>query len=469
MAFKFALIAAAAASRIARQADTENERLIKECRDTRPWINCIQAYSHGECSGLGGGCDRTCGMCKTDACYDRIPMPHVKMFEDGVPARAMWPTLSNRNGENSFPRRNTTEVAEFPWENGSFSTFCLKVFTDGLCDSYDSLSINYDDETSIFLSGQPSEYCAFTCGVCSQNSEEPSIAKCFTDHNNIMFALAGENRGGPSISFTESPDEGSETTTEGPEGTEAPETEGESTTVPWWENWSIRKRRSALAIEKRDVIVSAIESILSNPENARKRRSLSFDFGFDDFEDFFNTVPEPFTNLAEGLESCNDMLVKNLDDEFIYEEYMEEIEDPDVQTSPLQDIVDRRQPKDFFGIRQYFSANSEDLTVNVDQCEWLEIELDEEIEDLAGIELTYDCQVSCPAGYALEIQGESSDDQYIRINCSKDGKTGTNMLKDSICESAMYCPNHLCQKIACVKAEEEEEESESFSEFDWGM
>jgi len=32
MAFKFALIAAAAASRIARQADTENERLIKECR-----------------------------------------------------------------------------------------------------------------------------------------------------------------------------------------------------------------------------------------------------------------------------------------------------------------------------------------------------------------------------------------------------------------------------------------------------
>ena len=171
-----------------------------------------------------------------------------------------------------------------------------------------------------------------------------------------MFALAGENRGGPSISFTESPDEGSETTTEGPEGTEAPETEGESTTVPWWENWSIRKRRSALAIEKRDVIVSAIESILSNPKNARKRRSLSFDFGFDDFEDFFNTVPEPFTNLAEGLESCNDMLVKNLDDEFIYEAYMEEIEDPDVQTSPLQDIVDRRQPKDFFGIQQYFRA-----------------------------------------------------------------------------------------------------------------
>jgi len=33
MAFKFALIAAAAASRIARQADSENEKLlIKECQ-----------------------------------------------------------------------------------------------------------------------------------------------------------------------------------------------------------------------------------------------------------------------------------------------------------------------------------------------------------------------------------------------------------------------------------------------------
>ena len=108
--------------------------------------------------------------------------------------------------------------------------------------------------------------------------------------------------------------------------------------------------------------------------------------------------------------------------------------------------------------------------MNVDECKWLEIELDEEIEDLAGIELTYDCPISCPAGYALEIQGEASDNEEIRVNCSKDGKAGTNMLKDSICESAMYCPNHLCQKITCVKSEEEEEEeSESFSEFDWGM
>ena len=405
------------------------------------------------------------------------------MFEDGVPARAMWPTLSNRNGENSFPRRNATEVAEFPWENGSFSTFCLNVFKDGLCDSYDSLTINYDDETSVFLSGQPSEYCAFTCGVCNQNSEEPSIASCFTDHNNIMFALASENRGGPAITFTDAPDEGSETTTQGYEGTEAPETEGESTTVPWWENWSFRKRRSALAIEKRDVIVSAIESILSNPEDARKRRSL-FDFAFDDFEDFFNTVPETFTNPAAGLVSCNDMLVKNLDNKLIDEDYTEEIEITEETSSPLQDIVDRRKPQDFYGIRQYFSAkyvfyhissfynfsSSEDLTVNVDECKWLEIELDEEIEDLAGIELTYDCPISCPAGYALEIQGEASDDEEIRVNCSKDGKAGTNMLKDSICESAMYCPNHLCQKITCVKSEEEEEEeSESFSEFDWGM
>lgn len=282
-------------------------------------------------------------------------MPHVKMFEDGVPARAMWPTLSNRNGENSFPRLNPTEVAEFPWENGSFSTFCLNVFKDGLCDSYDSLSISYDDETTIFLSGQPSEYCAFTCGVCSQNSEEPSIASCFTDHNNIMFALASENRGGPAITFTDAPDEGSETTTQGYEATEAPETEGESTTVPWWENWSFRKRRSALAIEKRDVIVSAIESILSNPENARERRSL-FDFAFEDFGDFFNTVPEQFTNPAAGLVSCNDMLVKNLDNEFIDEYYDEEIVEIFETTSPLEDIVDRRQPKDFTGIGQYFSA-----------------------------------------------------------------------------------------------------------------
>ncbi|CBY41419.1 unnamed protein product, partial [Oikopleura dioica] len=332
MAFKFALIAAAAASRIARQADSENEKLIKECQDTRPWLSCIQAYSNGECSGLGGGCDRTCGLCKTDACYDRIPMPHVKMFEDGVPARAMWPTLSNRAGENSFPRRNTTEMAEFPWENSSFSSFCLNVFKNGLCGSYDSLSITYDHETAIFLSGQPSEYCAFTCGVCKQTSEEPTIKSCFTDHNNIMFALASENSGPAPLTFTEMPDEGSEATTEGyevnesPEGTEAPET---------------------------DVIVSAIESILSS-EHARERRSL-FDFAFEDFGDFFESVPEQFTDLARDLVSCNNMLVKNLDNVEAGEDYVEEpSEATEGNDSPIIDIVHRREQKDFAGIQKYF-------------------------------------------------------------------------------------------------------------------
>ncbi|CBY23357.1 unnamed protein product [Oikopleura dioica] len=472
MAFKFALIAAAAASRIARQADSENEKLIKECQDTRPWLSCIQAYSNGECSGLGGGCDRTCGLCKTDACYDRIPMPHVKMFEDGVPARAMWPTLSNRAGENSFPRRNTTEMAEFPWENSSFSSFCLNVFKNGLCGSYDSLSITYDHETAIFLSGQPSEYCAFTCGVCKQTSEEPTIKSCFTDHNNIMFALASENSGPAPLTFTEMPDEGSEATTEGyevnesPEGTEAPETGVEYTTIPWWEQFSFRKRRSQLAIEKRDVIVSAIESILSS-EHARERRSL-FDFAFEDFGDFFESVPEQFTDLARDLVSCNNMLVKNLDNVEAGEDYVEEpSEATEGNDSPIIDIVHRREQKDFAGIQKYFNANSEYLTVNIGQCKWVEITVDEEIEDLAGIELTYDCPISCPAGYALEIEGESSKQEKIRVNCNKENQRSTNMLRDSICESAMYCPNHLCQTIACVESEAEESSEESFSEFDW--
>lgn len=282
------------------------------------------------------------------------------MFEDGVPARAMWPTLSNRAGENSFPRRNTTEMAEFPWENSSFSSFCLNVFKNGLCGSYDSLSITYDHETAIFLSGQPSEYCAFTCGVCKQTSEEPTIKSCFTDHNNIMFALASENSGPAPLTFTEMPDEGSEATTEGyevnesPEGTEAPETTVEYTTIPWWEQFSFRKRRSELAIEKRDVIVSAIESILSS-ENSRERRSL-FDFAFEDFGDFFESVPEQFTDLARDLVSCNDMLVKNLDNVEAGEDYEEESSEEDKGASPIIDIVDRREEKDFAGIQKYFNA-----------------------------------------------------------------------------------------------------------------
>lgn len=469
MAFKFALIAAAAASRIARQADSENEKLlIKECQDTRPWINCIQAYSNGECHGLGGGCDRTCGLCKTDACYDRIPMPHVKMYEDGVPARAVWPTLSNRNGENSFPRRNTTEMAEFPWENGSFSSFCLNVFKNGLCGSYDSLSITYDDKTTVFLSGQPSEYCAFTCGVCKETSAEPSIAKCFADHNGIMFNLASKNIAAPILTFT---DEELETTTnmypgtESTEGTEPPPTFSEMTTVPWWEQFSFRKRRSQLAIEKRDIIVSAIESILSQ-ENRRERRSL-FDFAFTDFGDFFGTDPGQITNVADNLVSCNDMLVKNLDfgNE---EEGDEDEEEEELYVSPLEDVVNRRKQKDHDGIRQYFGKNSEKLTVDVAECKWVKIKVDEEIEDLGGIELSYDCPISCPSGYALEIEGEDNNkEEEIRVNCNKEGKQSTNMLKDSICEAAKYCPNHFCQKIKCVPVEEEESESESLSEFGW--
>jgi len=105
--------------------------------------------------------------------------------------------------------------------------------------------------------------------------------------------------------------------------------------------------------------------------------------------------------------------------------------------------------------------------VNIGQCKWVEITVDEEIEDLAGIELTYDCPISCPAGYSLEIEGESSNEHEIRVNCNKENQRSTNMLRDSICESAMYCPNHLCQKIACVESEAEESSEESFSEFDW--
>jgi len=394
------------------------------------------------------------------------------MYEDGVPARAMWPTLSNRNGENSFPRRNTTEMADFPWENGSFSSFCLNVFKNGLCGSYDSLSITYDDETSVFLSGQPSEYCAFTCGVCKETSEEPSIAKCFADHNGIMFTLASENIAAPTLTFTETPDEELETTTvfdetEPLEGTEAPETATEVTTIPWWEQFSFRKRRSQLAIEKRDVIVSAIESILS-PENGRERRSL-FDFAFEDFGDFFGTDPEQFTNVADNLVSCNDMLVKNLD--FGNEEEEEEVEESVeyFEEDPLEDIVYRRAPKDQDGIRQYFSKNSEKLIMDVAECKWVKISVDEEqIEDLGGIELSYDCPISCPSGYALEIEGEVSEQEEIRVNCNKEGKDATNMLKDSICEAAKYCPNHFCQKIECVPVEEEEQsEIESFGDYGW--
>lgn len=476
MAFKFALIAAAAASRIARQADSENERLIKECRDTRPWLSCIGAYASGECI-RGDGCDRTCGMCRTDACYDRIPMPHVKMYEDRAPARAMWPTLSNRNGENSFPRRNTTEMAEFPWESGSFSSFCLNVFKNGLCNSYDSLSITYKNSDGsdelVFLSGQPSEYCAFTCGYCKETSEEPSIQSCFTDHNAIMSTLASENvitlfNDAADSSESESSESSEESESE--ETTTAPTGGAEATTIAWWNDWSFRKRRAALAVGKRDIIVSAIESILSASPNARQRRSLFSDFAFEDFGDFFESIPGTVTNLADDLRSCNDMLIKNLDNGGEEEEPEEPVEPTGEETSPLEDVVARREEKDFAGIRQYFRANSEDLTVDVDQCQWVEIEISEEIEDLAGIELTYDCPISCPAGYALEIEGESRDYEEMRINCNKDSKTSTNMLKDSICESAMYCPNHFCKKIACVPSEEEEEEESSESEwagFEW--
>merc|ERR1712004_206941 len=122
------------------------------------------------------------------------------------------------------------------------SSFCLNVFKNGLCNSYDSLSITYKNSDGsdelVFLSGQPAEYCAFTCGFCKETSDEPSIKSCFTDHNAIMSTLASENV----VTFFNDDADSSESE----ETTTAPTGGAEATTIAWWNDWSFRKRRSAL-------------------------------------------------------------------------------------------------------------------------------------------------------------------------------------------------------------------------------
>jgi len=389
-------------------------------------------------------------------------MPHAKMYEDSVPARAMWPTLSNRNGVNSFPRLvDNPDEGEFPFEKAPFSSFCLDVFDNGLCNSYDSLTLTYDDGTSIFLGGMPQEYCAFTCGTCQMPENDVSLESCFQDHNNIMNTLSSQNSIATDYAWWDSGESESnyfDYDQESEESSESSE-ESEEDYEHAWDYWG-RKRRavSPVSLEKREIIVSAIESILSG-KNARTRRS-GFDWDWGVVEE---SNPLPTENLAEKLADCNGRLLNQ--DDSVEVESIEVTEEEEEDLNPLLDVVERRQPKDFAGIQQYFNQNSVNLQVDNDQCEWVEFTPEGEIEDFAGLELMYDCPVSCPEGHSLKISDELEEGvTEIRVNCSKDKKQGTNMLRDSICEGALYCPNGVCQKIECVEDEVEEPVEDSL---DW--
>ncbi|CAG5109558.1 Oidioi.mRNA.OKI2018_I69.chr2.g4078.t1.cds [Oikopleura dioica] len=475
MAFKFALAAVVAGSRTARDAQQD----LVNCRDTKPWLSCITAYTRGECFA-NIGCDRTCGQCSSSACYDRIPVPHVKLYEDNAPVRAMWPTIGNQNGQNSFPALKELESREgFPFEESSISKFCLDVFNNGLCDSWDQLTLHYED-ASILLTGMPNEYCQFTCGYCNDQTSDDVHNSCVNAHNNIMTLLAGENK----IQNVFDYGLGEETTTEGPASTESPaideaeeeEDEGEEEECDWFcqffsggdaehSNTWWRRRRSAIPLEKREVIVSAIESILKN-SNVRNRREaeevLFSEFGW--FTNEFNAPEAVTTNHADGLENCNDKLFAQNDGDLIEEEEIEEFEENEELMNPFSQIAERRWPQDSEAIQRYFNKNS---NVNLGECQWVEIPASaaEELEDLASTELTYDCSISCPEGTALFISDKEASDEEIRMNCSKDSRFATNMQRDSSCQAANYCPNNICERLEC--REVEEEEGEEVETFEW--
>ena len=130
------------------------------------------------------GCDRTCGKCATDVCYDMIPAPHELFYANQLSVNSEWP---NGDGENALPTKGSNSQQLYPFDPSFVSSFCKSVFDQHKCDSED-LRLVYNagtaSEKSFVLSGPAFEYCRFSCGRCSQTGS------CYATHNNAMQLLA---------------------------------------------------------------------------------------------------------------------------------------------------------------------------------------------------------------------------------------------------------------------------------------
>jgi len=467
------------------------------CADRKQWADCVMAYANGECGSNIGECDRTCGRCPTseNICFDMIPPGHIIFYDLGSAVKSEWPNASN-NGGNSFPRKLEDESdSYFPFDPANVSQFCLDVFENRLCEK-DDLPLIYDQgetyERTISLNGKAYEYCRFTCGYCTQNSN------CYSNHNEGMKFLSrpveDASFGGGLENFDwnsfDSFDFSADETTDDDSGDDGwgnswgsddswgsfDDSEDDSADSwgasddSWGGSWGWRKKRSIAGVDKAEILKSAVQNIVSHLEHglelnpkmkalalSRKRRQ-SYMLGqsmtqqYDErkkYSDMINTC---------WITTFNDEMEEGEEIEEV-EEVFEEGEEEEENGNYISQITERREELDNVGIDLYFSNLNNEATLGA--CSYFPMPYGE--PDMY-MPLHYVCGLSCDEGEApfaynsmtetadaIEFNEESGLYEF-NMECERKHK-GMKPKEPSDCGS-MEHPN---LRIICQEVEEQEE------------
>lgn len=403
------------------------------CRDVKQWGTCLTAYIGKECLD---GCDRTCGKCSTDICYDMIPQPHDIFWHNGLAVKSEWPNFGN-NG-NTLPSKTKDIVDDlFPFEASTVSQFCADVFKNHMCDMSDLVLTYTDGDSShdIKLEGFGYEYCRFSCGRCLQT------AGCYTTHNNAMQFLARDpdadtnfnnfnlenfwdsHQADDSAWDWDNSDE-DETQEDNSESDvdersdllndDAGFAEVEQTEWSWdsFDGWSWRKRREAgVAIPKAELLKAALENIVAglthhNPKFAhvaelvRKRRQT-----LNQMEDitaerqsYFDSI-----NICWSANQANSEGYEAEEEEEVEEVEEEGSEEGGSSQYKVDQFVARRVETDYEGMKANFDSkvrvtNKVRDEIEMGNCEYRPMPVLSEHEVWGGMDLYYACAATCPAG-----------------------------------------------------------------------
>lgn len=462
------------------------------CRDEKQWGICLTAYSIGECMD---GCDRTCGKCSTDICYDMIPQPHDKFWHDGLSVGSEWPNFAN-DGGNTLPQKVDDIVNDlYPFNRGAVSEFCQEVFTNHWCDK-ENLILTYSDPEKglshdIELKGSAYEYCRFSCGRCLQT------AGCYSTHNNAMQFLArdpdadsdfnnfnfgwgsfntdSDSDGGWNWDSAESESEPEVEAEIEAEVTASPDMMNDDSAWDWgldsdeegeWDfgsfdtDWGFGRKRRGVNLSKEELLKSALKNIVAglqyhNPKSqarilelVRKRRqTLNQMESNGDRQANFDSI-----NICWGANDANEAA-----------EEVEEVEEEEEAGSLIDQIIERRQDDDVWGITNYFNSKADLEEMELGECTYHPMPAS---EPSGGMMLYYDCEFRCsgnkiPVAYNPwaetdeEMNRFFEKDEYLKMICSRTPKM-TNKKRGqaaSICNSQ----EHPDLKLLCEDSGEEEE------------
>lgn len=458
------------------------------CRDEKQWGSCLTAYANKECLD---GCDRTCGKCSTEICYDMIPQPHDKFWHDGITVKSEWPNFMN-DGGNTLPSKTEDIVNDlYPFKSGAVSEFCVQVFKKHLCGTQD-LVLTYSDESSthdIVLTGFGYEYCRFSCGRCTQT------AGCYETHNSAMQFLARDpdadtnfnnfnfdNFNWDGEGESESWDFGGDIGEEAPEESEEEDTSNaellndpvnngfgffEEDTE--WDfgafDWGFgRKRRAVDNLPKAELLKAALENIVAGlnyhtspkhfahvMELVRKRRQT------------LNQMGDVTAERQSKFDSINYCWINNQAEDYEAEE--EEEEESEIESEGNADqYVDRRSINDNDGMQAYFNSkvNFEADEMEMVNCQYHPMPAS---EVYSGMDLHYDCTLKCNAGQVprgynplAEVKEQPAD--VVLMKCHRTKSMEKKHQMPSVCN----IPSHgvaglslIC--VADPDAEVEEEEA----------